>query len=147
MVDISTMGHHTVESGLALMHGSLTREIIGAYYDAYNELGHGFVEAVYQRAMPVLLAARGLRTEVERPISIQIRGVVIGEFRADLIVEEKVLVECKVATKIQPVHEVQLLNYLKATDISVGLILNFGSQPAVRRMLLTSDRKILRANQ
>jgi GxxExxY protein len=139
------MAETSVESGLALMHGSITREIIGAFYDAYNELGHGFLEAVYQRAMPVLLAERGLRTEIERPILIHFHGVNIGAYRADLIVESRVVVECKVATRILPLHEAQLLHYLKATGINVGLILNFGSQPGMRRMLLTPDRRVVRA--
>jgi GxxExxY protein len=134
------MTEKTIQSGLALMHGAVTREIIGAFFDVYNELGHGFVEAVYQRAMPLVLAERGLRSEVERPLTIQFRGMVIGEFRADLIVEGKIVVECKVATKILPAHEAQLLNYLKATGLEVGLILNFGSQPSVRRMLLSPER-------
>ena len=134
------MTEKTMQSGLALMHGSVTRDIIGAFFDVYNELGPGYVEAVYQRAMPVVLAERGIRTELERPLSIQFHGVVFGEYRVDLVVEGSVVVECKVATKIVPVHEAQLLNYLKATGLHVGLILNFGSQPSVRRMLLTSDR-------
>lgn len=129
-----------MQSGLALMHGAVTRDIIGAFFEAYNELGPGYLEAVYQRALPVLLGERGLRAEVERPLVINFHGVVIGEYRVDLIVEECVVVECKVATKILPLHEAQLINYLKATGINVGLILNFGSQPSLRRMLLTEDR-------
>jgi GxxExxY protein len=129
-----------MQSGLALMHGAVTRAIIGAFFDVYNELGPGYLEAVYQRGLPVVLAERGLRTELERPLVINFHGVVIGEHRIDLIVEECVVVECKVATKILPVHEAQLINYLKATGINVGLILNFGSQPSLRRMLLTADR-------
>ena len=125
---------------MALMHGVVTRDIIGAFFDVYNELGPGYLEAVYQRAMPLILAERALRSEVERPLVINFHGAVIGEYRVDLIVEDCVVVECKVATKILPLHEAQLINYLKATGINVGLILNFGSQPAIRRMLLTADR-------
>ena len=134
------MAERTMQSGLALMHGELTRKVIGGFFDVYNELGPGFAEAVYQRAMPVILRERGLDTEIERPIAIQFHGVLIGEYRIDLVVGESVIVECKVATKILPIHEVQTLNYLKATGLSVGLILNFGSEPSFRRMLLTSDR-------
>jgi GxxExxY protein len=134
------MTEKTMRSGLALMHGDLTRKIIGAFFDVYNELGPGFVETVYQRALPVVLRERGLIAEIERPVNIQFHGVLIGEYRVDLVVGESVIVECKVATKILPIHEVQLLNYLKATGLSVGLILNFGSAPSFRRMLLTSDR-------
>jgi GxxExxY protein len=134
------MTEKTMQSGLALMHGDLTRKIIGAFFDVYNEVGPGYVEAVYQRALPVMLGERGVCTEIERPVTIQFHGVVIGEYRVDLVVGDSVIVECKVATKILPIHEVQLLNYLKATGLSVGLILNFGSEPSFRRMLLTSDR-------
>ncbi len=134
------MTEKTKQSGLALMHGDITRKIIGAFFDVYNELGPGFTEAVYQRALPVVLRERELSTEIERPITIQFHGVVIGEYRVDLVVGESVIVECKVATKILPIHEVQLLNYLKATGYCVGLILNFGSDPSFRRILLTEDR-------
>ena len=111
------MSENAVRSGLALLHGELTRAIIGSFFEACNELGYGFVDAVYQRALPIALAERGLHAEVERRVMVQFRGVVIGEYRPDLIVENKVIVECKVATKILPAHETQLLNYLKATGI------------------------------
>lgn len=136
-VNIPRMTANSVRSGLALLHGDLTREIIGAFFETYNELGYGFAEAVYQRALPIVLAARGLHAEVERRVAVQFRGATIGEYRPDLIVENRVIVECKVAAKILPAHETQLLNYLKATGISIGLIFNFGSQPAFRRMLFT----------
>ena len=134
------MSDHTVQSGLALLHGDLTRAIIGAFFEVYNELGYGFAEAVYQRAMPIVLAERGLHTALERRVTVVFRGVTIGEYRPDLIVEDKVIVECKVATRILAAHETQLLNYLKATGINIGLIFNFGSQPTFRRMLFTPRR-------
>jgi len=131
----------TTRAGLALVHGEVTREIIGAFFDVYNELGYGFVEAVYQRALPVALAMRGVQSARETPLSVWFRGEIVGHYRADLIVEGKVIVECKVADRILPVHEVQLLNYLKATGIAVGLVLNFGPQPTFRRLLLTSPKE------
>jgi GxxExxY protein len=131
------MGESTVRSGLALLHGDLTRTIIGAFFEVYNELGYGFVETVYQRALPIVLSERGLHTELERRVTVKFRGATIGEYRPDLIVENKVIVECKVAAKVLPAHETQLLNYLKATGINIGLIFNFGSQPTFRRMLFT----------
>ncbi|MFI5231383.1 MAG: GxxExxY protein [Gemmatimonadales bacterium] len=128
-------------AGLDLMHGELTREIIGAFYDVYNTLGYGFAESVYQHALPIELAKRGLKSERELPLTVRYDHKVVGVFRADLIVEEKVIVESKVAEKIVHVHEMQLLNYLKATGINVGLILNFGPQPTFRRMFLSSPQE------
>jgi GxxExxY protein len=142
------MSQNTVRAGLELLHGDLTREIIGAFFEVYNELGYGFAEVVYQHALPIVLSERGLRTELERRVVVQFHGATIGEYRPDLIVENKVIVECKVAAKILPAHETQLLNYLKATGINIGLIFNFGSQPSFRRMLFTARHdgsSILRA--
>jgi len=131
----------TAREGLDLVHGHLTREIIGAFYDVYNKLGYGFAESVYQHALPIALARRGLKSERELPLSVVYEGKTVGVFRADLIVEEKVIVESKVADKIVNVHEMQLLNYLKATGIQVGLILNFGPQATFRRMFLSSPQE------
>jgi GxxExxY protein len=94
----------TARAGLALVHGELTRAIIGAFFEVYNELGYGFVESVYQRALPLALAARGVRSEREVPLSVRFRGEVVGDYRADLVVEGKVIVESKVADRILPVH-------------------------------------------
>jgi GxxExxY protein len=131
----------TALAELRLVHGDLTREIIGAFYDVYNGLGFGFVESVYQRAIPVALAKRGVQCAREVPMDVQFEGVEVGVYRADLIVDGKVIVECKVAEKIVRVHELQLLNYLRATGLSVGLILNFGHQATFRRLLLTSPKE------
>lgn len=131
----------TTLAGLTLVHGDLTREIIGAFYDVYNALGFGFVESVYQRAIPVALARRGVRCAREVLMNVQFEGVEVGVYRADLVVDAKVIVECKVAEKIGRVHELQLLNYLRATGLSVGLILNFGPQATFRRLLLSSPQE------
>ena len=131
----------TTRAGLALVHGDLSREIIGAFYDVYNELGFGFPEALYQRAMPVALAGRGLQCERELLLVVRYKGEVVGSYRADLIVEGKIIVECKVAVRILPVHEAQLLTYLKAGGIKVGMVLNFGPRPTFRRMLLLSPKE------
>jgi GxxExxY protein len=135
------MTEETTRVGLALVHGDLTRQIIGAFYDVYNELGYGFVESVYQHALPIALAKRGLRSQREFPLTVRYLGAIVGEYRADLLVEEKVIVESKVADKIVTVHEMQLLNYLKATRITVGLVLNFGPRPTFRRLLLSSPQE------
>lgn len=128
----------TTRADLELLHGELTGQIIGAFYDVYNELGHGYLELVYRRAVVIALAERGIRTESERAITIRFRGTIVGEYRADLIVDDRVIVECKVAGSLLPAHETQLLNYLKATGIRVGLILNFGPEARFRRMLMSS---------
>jgi GxxExxY protein len=135
------MTGETTRVGLALVHGDLTRQIIGAFHDVYNELGYGFVESVYQDALPIALAKRGLRSQREFPLTVRYLGTIVGEYRAELLVEEKVIVESKVADKIVPVHEMQLLNYLKATRITVGLVLNFGPRPTFRRLLLSSPQE------
>ena len=129
----------TTRAGLVLAHGSLTREIIGAFYEVYNELGFGFSEAVYQRALPVALLARGVSCELELAFVVSFKGEVVGNFRADLIVGGKVIVECKTADQILPIHETQILNYLKATGIPLGLILNFGPKAMIRRLILTTS--------
>jgi GxxExxY protein len=131
----------TTRAGLALIHGELTRQIIGVFYDVYNQLGYGFVESVYQHALPIELAKRALRSEREMPLAVRYDGIVVGAYRADLVVEEKIIVETKVAEKILPVHELQLVNYLKATGLNVGLILNFGPRPTFRRMYLSSPHE------
>jgi GxxExxY protein len=131
----------TARGTLDLVHGDLTREIIGAFYQVYRELGYGFFEAVYQRAMPLALAARGVSSEREVPLVVRFRGEVIGEYRADLIAEGRVIVETKVADQIARAHEMQLLNYLRATGIHVGLVLNFGPRPTFRRLLLSSPQE------
>ncbi len=134
------MTEGTTRAGLALMHGDVTREIIGAFYQIYSALGYGFVEAIYQRSLPVALATRGIKSEREVPMTVTFLGVNVGDYRADLIVEGRVIVETKTVEKILPVHEMQLVNYLRATGINVGLILNFGPRPTFRRMFLSSPQ-------
>ncbi len=129
---------NTTRADIELLNGELTAQIIGAFFDVYNELGHGFAELVYHRAVVVALTERGIRTETERELTIHYHGVVVGEYRADLIVDGKVVVECKVALKIVQSHETQLLNYLKATGLKVGVILTFGPDATFRRMLLST---------
>jgi GxxExxY protein len=131
----------TTRAGLALMHGDVTREIIGAFYQVYAALGYGFVEAIYQRSLPLALAQRGIKAEREVPMTVMFLETVVGDYRADLIVEGKVIVETKTAEKILPAHEMQLVNYLRATGMNVGLILNFGPRPTFRRMFLSSPQE------
>jgi GxxExxY protein len=122
-------------------HAELTSRVIGAFYEVYNELGHGFLESVYRDAMALVLTAVGLRVDSEKPISVWFRGQVVGTFYADLIVESAVIVEAKGIRALDSAHEAQLLNYLRATDVEVGLLLNFGPKPQVKRFVFDNERK------
>ncbi len=104
----------------------VTEKIIGASFEVYKELGYGFLERVYQKAMQVELQRAGLRAEIERRIQVKYKGVIVGDFDADLFVDESVIVELKVAKNYNAEDEPQLLNELKATGIKVGLLINFG---------------------
>ena len=109
-----------------LEHKDITEKIIGAAFEVYRVLGYGFLEKVYQRAMELELQQAGLKAESERRITVIYKGANIGDYAADLLVEEKVIVELKVARNYVPEDEPQLLNELKATGIRVGLLINFG---------------------
>ena len=109
-----------------LLHTDVTEKIIGAAFEVYGELGYGFLESVYQKAMQVELQRLGLKTEIEHPIKVKYRNVIVGEFRADLFVNDVVMVELKTAKNYNSEDEPQLLNELKATGIKVGLLINFG---------------------
>ena len=126
---------------LKFKHQELTRKIIGVFYDVYNELGHGFLESVYEAAMLIALREAGLRAETQVPVVVNFRGYLVGDFRADLLVESAVLLELKAARALDPSHEAQLLNYLRATEIEVGLLLNFGVKPEFKRLAFDNERK------
>ena len=109
-----------------LLHADVTDKIIGAAFEVYGELGYGFLESVYQKAVQVELQRSGLKAEIECPIKVKYRNVIVGEFRADLFVNDTVIVELKTAKNYNAEDEPQLLNELKATGIKVGLLINFG---------------------
>jgi len=109
-----------------LQHADVTEKIIGAAFAVYSELGHGFLESVYQKAMQVELHQAGLKCEIECPIKVKYRNIIVGDFRADLLVNDVVIVELKTARNYNADDEPQLLNELKATGIKVGLLINFG---------------------
>jgi len=125
----------TIASDRSLLCGAVTHDIIGAFYEVYNELGAGFIESVYANALPIALADRGLCVEREKRLTVRFRGAVVGQFRVDLIVEQQVLVELKAADQLVNAHESQLTNYLKAADLCVGLLLNFGPKASLRRVI------------
>ncbi len=119
----------------------LTEQIIGVFFAVYNELGYGFVESVYREAMRLALVQSGLKVGVEVPIHVNFRGSLIGNFRADLVVEDAVLLELKTCESLIRQHEVQTMNYLRATNIVVALLMNVGIEPKFRRLLLDNEKK------
>ena len=125
---------------MALEHEEITEKIIGAAFEVHKVLGYGFLEKVYQKAMQVELKNRGSKTELERPIKVEFKGDVIGDYFADLLVEDKVIVELKVAEKYNSKDEAQLINELKATGISVGLLINFGRQQVEFKRFAYSEK-------
>jgi GxxExxY protein len=120
-----------------LLHRELTREIVGAFYEVYNVLGTGYLESVYKRSLVVALEARGISTACEVPFEVYYSGVCVGQFRADLVVDDRVVVESKAVDRLAPTHDAQLLNYLKASGLTVGLLFNFGRQPVFKRLVRT----------
>jgi len=126
---------------MALMHENLTGQIIKAFYKVYNELGYGFLERVYEKALALELESMGIRVGRQQPIKVYYLGREVGDYYADLIVEGLVIIELKCAEALCQAHEAQLLNYLKATDVEVGLLLNFSPKPAFRRKIFTNDKK------
>ncbi len=118
------------------IHKELTYKIIGAAYEVYNALGSGFLEKVYENAMLIELESVGLKVQQQAPIKVTYNGKTIGEYFADLLVEEKVIVELKSVTELTSIHEVQLVNYLRATGMRVGLLINFGDKIKVKRKIL-----------
>lgn len=122
-------------------HVDVTDKIIHVFYEVYNTLGYGFLEKVYRNAMALELGKQGLDVCVEKPICVYYDGVVVGEYFADLLVAEAVIVELKAVRQLADEHEAQLLNYLKATSYEVGLLLNFGPKPEIKRKIYDNPRK------
>ena len=123
-----------------MIQRELTDKILKAFYRVYNTLGYGFLEKVYENAMLLELRSMGLRCERQRPIEVFYKEHQVGKYFADLIVEDCVIIELKAAEGIVEEHEFQLINYLKATEIEVGLLLNFGKKPQFKRKVFTNPR-------
>jgi len=119
----------------------LTERIIGVFYEVYNELGFGFLESVYREAMRIALGQAGLEVQAEVQVPVSFRGNLVGVFRADLVVNGCVVVELKTADSISKAHEAQLLHYLRASSIEVGLVMNFGPDARFRRVEMANARK------
>jgi GxxExxY protein len=124
-----------------LLHKGITDSILKTYYDVYNQLGYGFLEKVYQNAMYFELKFLGYKVEAQKPIKVYFKNQLVGEYYADLLVEDKVIVELKACELLMNAHVAQIMNYLKATEIEVGLLLNFGEDAEFKRMIYTNDRK------
>ena len=119
----------------------LTERIIKSFYKVYNSLGYGFLEKVYENALLIELKKEGFKAIPQAPIKVFYDNQIVGEYFADLLIEDKILVEIKAAKSLLAEHEAQLLNYLKATRIEVGLLLNFGPKPEVKRKAFENNRK------
>ncbi|NHZ85061.1 MAG: GxxExxY protein [Planctomycetia bacterium] len=121
-----------------LKHKEITEKIISAFYAVYNELGRGFIESIYENAMVIELELRNLKVERQKKINVHYKGSLVGEFRPDIIVNDSVIIELKAISDLRPEHEAQIINYLKATKIEVGLLLNFGDKPEFKRFIFSN---------
>ncbi|MGI8669815.1 MAG: GxxExxY protein [Aridibacter sp.] len=124
-----------------MIEEELTSQIIKAFYKVYNTLGYGFLEKVYEKALLLELSEMGFEVKSQMPIDVYYNGEIVGDYFADLVVENKVILEIKVAESISEAHEAQTVNYLKATKIEVGLILNFGQSATLKRKVFSNNRK------
>ena len=123
-----------------LLHRDLTERIIGVFFDVHWDLKGGFLESVYRNAMSYALADAGLHAEREVPLEVHFRGRCVGNFRADMIVESKILLEFKASGQLDPKCDAQVINYLRATGLEVGLLLHFGQRARFKRLIVTNAR-------
>jgi GxxExxY protein len=135
------MDKKQVYSASLYKHSDLTEQIIGAFYAVYSALGYGFLEKVYVNALMIELRQRGMNADDEFKINVYYSGQQVGEYYADLIVNNLVILEIKAVKNLADEHEAQLLNYLKATPYEVGLLLNFGPKPETKRRSFDNTRK------
>lgn len=129
-----------------MLHSKITEKIIKAFYKIYNSLGYGFLEKVYRNALAHELRQMGLNVIDRKPIKVYYDTVLVGEYYADLVVESAVIIELKAVEALHKRHSNQLINYLRATEMEVGLLLNFGAEPQVVRKIFTNDRKKIGVN-
>jgi GxxExxY protein len=122
-------------------HTELTSRIIGAFFRVYNCLGYGFPEKVYENALVLELRKMDVKAEPQEPITVYYDDQVVGQYYADIVVDGAVILELKAVDALLPEHEAQLLNYLKATSVEIGLLLNFGLTPEVKRKVYDNQRK------
>ena len=132
-----------MEENDELIPQELVDIVLKQFYRVYNDLGYGFLERVYQNALYFALVEQGLKCETEKPIKVYHDGHVVGDYRADILVEDCVILELKACEELNPAHETQLINYLKATEIEVGYLLNFGKKAKFSRKVFSNKRKFL----
>ena len=121
--------------GAKILYKDLSDKVIKCFYNVYDELGGGFLESVYEKSLMIELEDMGITGENQKSIDVYYKKKLVGEFRADIVVEEKILIEIKAVSRLLPLHEAQLLNYLKATGIRIGLLINFGERLEFRRKI------------
>ncbi len=122
-----------------LRHSELSKKIIAAAYAVHKELGYGFAEKVYKNALAIELQEMGVKCSVEVPLKVLYHEKTVGDYYADMIVEDRIIIEVKAVSALEPIHEVQLVNYLKATGLNVGLLINFGQSVKVKRRVFGYD--------
>lgn len=130
-----------MSSNEQFLHSEVTKQIIGTFYEVYNELGHGFLESVYENSLAIALREQGFEVVQQVSIPVYFRGNKVGDFEADILVNQIVILELKAARTIDPSHIAQLLHYLKATQIEVGLLFNFGPRAEFKRVVFGNERK------
>jgi GxxExxY protein len=126
-----------------LKHAELTEKILCCSFEVHSQLGAGFLEKVYENALVIELVKRGLSVEQQKQLCVTYKGNVVGDYIADLVVDNSVIVELKAIEKVTDIHEVQLKNYLCATGIEVGLLLNFGKTVQVRRKFVENQSRVI----
>ncbi|WKL45538.1 GxxExxY protein [Flavobacterium sp. ZE23DGlu08] len=127
-----------------LLHRNLSDTILKIYFEVYNELGYGFLEKVYQNAMYFELKSQGYKVETQKQIKVYYKSQLVGDYFADLLIDDSIILELKACECLKDEHKAQLLNYLKATEVEIGLLLNFGTTPEFKRSIYTNDRKKLK---
>ena len=126
---------------MQLLHEEITEKIIKSYYKVYNTLGYGFLEKVYENALAIELRKNGLEVKCQFPISVLYESEIVGEYFADIIVNNTVVIELKASKELSEEHECQLINYLKATNIELGLLMNFGKEAEYKRKIYMNKYK------
>lgn len=125
-----------------LLHKEITEKIIKAYYKVYNTLGYGFLEKVYENAMAIELRKMGFKVKCQHPVTVFYESEIVGDYFADIIVNDLVIIELKASKVLLEEHECQLFNYLKATEIEVGFLMNFGKEPEYKRKIFKNEFKV-----
>lgn len=123
-----------------MLHRKLTKKIIRSFYKVYNTLGYGFLEKVYENALCTELKSEGLKCHSQKPIKVFYQSKCVGEYFADIMVEEKIILELKATSIIRREHEIQLINYIKATEAEIGLLFNFGKESKFKREIYTNKK-------